>query len=62
MADSLKLAAVTLQSGQNAPHLGANRMRVVATPENRYPGCFRIAAPVCDFDGNKLAEAAGLLV
>ncbi|MDD1620843.1 MAG: cobalt-precorrin-5B (C(1))-methyltransferase [Methylococcaceae bacterium] len=31
--------------------------RVIATLESRYPGRFRIAVLVCDFDGNKLAEA-----
>jgi len=31
--------------------------RVIATLENRYPGRFHISVLVCDFDGNKLAEA-----
>lgn len=31
--------------------------RVIATLVNRYPGRFEIAVLVCDFDGNKLAEA-----
>jgi cobalt-precorrin-5B (C1)-methyltransferase len=31
--------------------------RVIATLENRYPNRFRIVVLVCDFDGNKLAEA-----
>ena len=31
--------------------------RVIATLENRYPGRFDIGVLVCDFDGNKLAEA-----
>ncbi|MSP27141.1 MAG: cobalt-precorrin-5B (C(1))-methyltransferase [Methylococcales bacterium] len=31
--------------------------RVIATLENRYPKRFKIAVLVCDFDGNKLAEA-----
>ncbi|MGD0961585.1 MAG: cobalt-precorrin-5B (C(1))-methyltransferase [Methylomonas sp.] len=35
--------------------------RVIKTLENRYPGCFLIAVLVCDFDGNKLAEASGVL-
>ncbi|WP_347987756.1 cobalt-precorrin-5B (C(1))-methyltransferase [Methylomonas sp. AM2-LC] len=35
--------------------------RVIATLENRYPGRFNIAILVCDFDGNKLAEAGSLL-
>jgi cobalt-precorrin-5B (C1)-methyltransferase len=31
--------------------------RVITTLNNRYPGRFKIAVLVCDFDGNKLAEA-----
>jgi len=31
--------------------------RVIATLENRYPNCFKIAVLVCDFEGNKLAQA-----
>ena len=31
--------------------------RVIATLNQRYPDCFKIAVLVCDFDGNKLAEA-----
>ena len=31
--------------------------RVIATLESRYPGRFHISVLVCDFDGNKLAEA-----
>lgn len=31
--------------------------RVIATLETRYPNRFEIAVLVCDFDGNKLAEA-----
>lgn len=31
--------------------------RVIATLENRYPGRFDIGVLVCDFDGNKLAQA-----
>ncbi|WP_027160348.1 cobalt-precorrin-5B (C(1))-methyltransferase [Methylobacter luteus] len=31
--------------------------RVIAALENRYPGRFHIRVLVCDFDGNKLAEA-----
>ncbi|MBS3964385.1 MAG: cobalt-precorrin-5B (C(1))-methyltransferase [Methylomonas sp.] len=34
--------------------------RVIATLERRYPGRFSIRVLVCDFDGNKLAEAGGI--
>lgn len=35
--------------------------RVIETLESRYPGRFDIAVLVCDFDGNKLAEAGRTL-